>query len=480
MIAPNITSPILRDLFHRTAKLRLHFLVLGANIAGLSCAYHLRQAGHEVTIIEPRALALENKPIALCMPPNMTRPLLRCGLGPQLQKYARKCTFMSYASGSSLEVLADMHFPDDLMEDLDADIMIINYNHLMEMLYNLAIDSGVKVEFGKIIMDVDAEGPSVTLFDGSVIHGDVIVGVYGESSLVRPLLEKDLDTEEEEGEENDYFAVVLFSVKTSDIDDDEFRNSLLNDGNPKWHVFTGNQWSINTLPKDDGLEVFVHLFLDEKTFMPRISESTQCPLKDIVLDDIHPNLQKLINHAENVSYKRHVSRPRLADWHDDPGHLVVIGEAAYILNPGSDHAPALAIGDAAVLGTLFSHIHHREQIPRLLAAFQELRQDRCENVGKWELGFIKSSSLPPGPERDARDAELNHAIRATAQGEEQETYLEKEWGEFWRVFQYDPYEAADEWWVEWGVIPDRMDGWNDTIAHLCVEVKDECNLTDSD
>lgn len=77
----------------------------------------------------------------------------------------------------------------------------------MNMLYKLAIDSGVQVEFGKIIMDVDAESPSVTLLDGSVIDGDVIVGVYGESSLVRPLLE--IDSAEEEGEDNDYFADIM-------------------------------------------------------------------------------------------------------------------------------------------------------------------------------------------------------------------------------------------------------------------------------
>lgn len=151
------------------------------------------------------------------------------------------------------------------------------------------------------------------------------------------------------------------------------------------------------------------------------------------------------------------------------------------IQPGSGHASALAIGDAAVLGTLFSHIHHRDQIPRLLAAFQELRQGRCESVGKWELGIIATSSLPPGPQRDARDAQLKNDTRSTSSGDgEQETFLEKEWEEFWRVFEYDPYEAADEWWVEWGVLPDRMDGWDDTIAHLCVEVRDECNLTDSD
>lgn len=29
---------------------------------------------------------------------------------------------------------------------------------------------------------------------------------------------------------------------------------------------------------------------------------------------------------------RHVNRPRLLDWHDEDGHILVIGEAAYILN----------------------------------------------------------------------------------------------------------------------------------------------------
>lgn len=136
--------------------------------------------------------------------------------------------------------------------------------------------------------------------------------------------------------------------------------------------------------------------------------------------------------------------------------------------PGSFYAGALAVGDAAVLGTLFSHIRHKEQVPRLLSAFQELRQERCENVGKSELDILKSSSLPPGPNRDARDAQFRHAT--------EETLIEEVWGAFWRVFEYDPYEAADEWWVEWGVLPDRLDGWDDTIAHLCVEVRGELSL----
>lgn len=96
------------------------------------------------------------------------------------------------------------------------------------------------------------------------------------------------------------------------------------------------------------------------------------------------------------------------------------------------------------------------------------------------MGVIKNCALPPGPERDVRDKQLHDAMQPVPEGEDvPETFLEREWEEFRGVFGYDPYEAADEWWVEWGVLPDRVDGTDDTIAHLCIEVQDELKLGSS-
>lgn len=118
-----------------------------------------------------------------------------------------------------------MHFHDEVMELYGADVMFVNvrspsiylccgcshlnsqHGDLMDMLHGLVVKSGVEVQFGKTVLDVDPSKPSVTLVDGTEISGDVVIGVYGESSLVRPILES--DSGEEEGDDKEYFADVM-------------------------------------------------------------------------------------------------------------------------------------------------------------------------------------------------------------------------------------------------------------------------------
>ena len=54
----------------------------------------------------------------------------------------------------------------------------------------------------------------------------------------------------------------------------------------------------------------------------------------------------------------------------------------------------LAVGDGAVLGRLFSHLHTREQIPSFLCAVQEIREERVASVINSCEG--NTASLPPG------------------------------------------------------------------------------------
>ena len=66
----------------------------------------------------------------------------------------------------------------------------------------------------------------------------------------------------------------------------------------------------------------------------------------------------------------------------------------------------MALEDAVVFGTLFSHMTEWTQVPASLNAYQELRKPRVAAVLKVDIANAKVMRLPPGPARDARNAEL--------------------------------------------------------------------------
>lgn len=66
--------------------------------------------------------------------------------------------------------------------------------------------------------------------------------------------------------------------------------------------------------------------------------------------------------------------------------------------------------------------------------------------------------LPAGPERDARDASMREELERGELDwtEANEGALRQQWEEFRDDFGYNAYEAADTWWVEWGVLLERV------------------------
>ena len=56
------------------------------------------------------------------------------------------------------------------------------------MLYELALDAGVIVDFHSEVVAVDPYEPSVTLASGLKLRADIIVGADGGQSVVRPVV----------------------------------------------------------------------------------------------------------------------------------------------------------------------------------------------------------------------------------------------------------------------------------------------------
>ena len=71
----------------RRAALSLDILIIGCGIGGLAAAHALAHAGHKVTIIES-ATKIGEVGAGIQVTPNLSRLLIRWGLGEQLERTA--------------------------------------------------------------------------------------------------------------------------------------------------------------------------------------------------------------------------------------------------------------------------------------------------------------------------------------------------------------------------------------------------------
>ena len=109
----------------------------------------------------------------------------------------------------------------------------------------------------------------------------------------------------------------------------------------------------------------------------------------------------------------------------------------------------MAVEDAVVFGALFAHLRSPDQIPTFLGAYQELRQRRCQLVFAADVGNAQMVAMPDGPAARARDEDMRRR-----KDEWDEGTLKAQFEEIAEIFLYDAYDAAAEWWVNWGRFSD--------------------------
>ena len=88
----------------RQAEHKLRILVVGCGLGGLAATYCLSQAGHTITVIDS-ATELREVGAGIQVTPNVSRLLIRWGLGEQLSKVAvepEAVVFRRYKDGEKV------------------------------------------------------------------------------------------------------------------------------------------------------------------------------------------------------------------------------------------------------------------------------------------------------------------------------------------------------------------------------------------
>ncbi|KZT70824.1 FAD/NAD(P)-binding domain-containing protein [Daedalea quercina L-15889] len=463
------------------ALLDVDFLVVGGGLAGLTVAFVLAKAGHRVRVIEKRGLGVPAGGVRV--PPNVSKLLAQWVPREELLRIGTPCAGTPLRHLEDGESVGYLHWKADVMKELGGDFLLMHHEDLHRLLYKLATKAGVRVDLNTEVISVHqgsggVPNPSVSLSTGEVITADFLIGADGPRSVVRRVV---LGRE-------DIVEPSCLTVYTTTIpgekmrEDPEMRRWLESDD---WPIWMGTHRSICGHSVRGHKDFGIHIYSWTGDINPPAGEETW---EDLVPADsldfsMHtPIVQKLLSLAPHLIRTRLMRRHEVEDdssdsegsvsisslhsvslkrpegierWSDGTSRIVLIGESAHPWQPGGTHPVSIALEDAVLFGTLFARLTSWAQVPSFLSAYQELREERCAIVKTSDLKNARMMAMPPGPGRDARDADMgkNNADEWD-EGTTKENFEEMAW-----VFGYVASDEADEWWVNWGrYAQDARDG----------------------
>ncbi|KIJ65706.1 hypothetical protein HYDPIDRAFT_110856 [Hydnomerulius pinastri MD-312] len=457
-------------LFSTKAPLKLDIIVVGGGISGLAAAFRLTQAGHKVHVIEKSRP--EQKACGVRVPPNLTKILGEWGLGEQLAQRGSLTTGSQCYSMETGELVGHLLWQEEVIQEIGAEYLLMHYQDLYAILYSAALSAGVQISYNTAIANVSANPPRVELATGEDLYADLIVGADGSHSIVREAIEG----EENVGQPDDQsFSVYVATISREQLQEDPELNAFttVELGGPQYPIWMGTSCHAVAFPVRDGSEYTIHVYWSDCLMdtPDDLSEGWEMLIpRDKLQIPGDRKLRRLLDLCPKLQRRRYIRREPPSEWTDESGRIVLVGEAAHPSLPCITHSASLQVEDAEVLGWLLSRLHSWEQLPHLLEAFQDIRQERCRTVHEKEFMGFQLVWLPPGPKRDVRDETFRAMMSSGVQGWDEEK-MRWQWEEISDVFGYSAREAAEDWWVNWGMLRERSQAYsNPTPSFAPIEV----------
>ncbi|KAI0031282.1 FAD/NAD-P-binding domain-containing protein [Vararia minispora EC-137] len=433
----------------RKASLQIDFLIVGASVSGLTAAIGLGRAGHRVRLLEKESRVARTG-AGIRLAPNVVSSLRRWGLEEEIAQVAspvRGSRFIDMDSGAPF---AFIEWADKVVKESGASWYALNYKDLIEILHRNALQAGAEVVTDASVKRVHSPQsgasllrPSVTLDDGRTFDADVIIGADGPYSTVRGAIE-------EQPTVPTWSGVLCFSslVPIEGLKQDP----LLRDLSLCTPAFCGTHRGLGGYATRGDKEYSIHLFWEypielPDNYDPDFPASDLPPLTAPVTDLV----KRLVSVQDKTDIRRWMVWPLVQTWIDESERIALLGEAACPHIPYAFHTASNPIESATVLATLFSYLRSIDQIPQFLRAYEHLRRSRAEEISTGDSQTASLWTLPPGPEKQARDEAMRHTL-AQEHATWDDVECEKQWSQISHIWLYDGIDAADEWWLQWGLL----------------------------
>jgi FAD-dependent urate hydroxylase len=354
-------------------------LIIGGGVAGPVTAMALRRAGIDAAVYEAHAPTTGEVGSYLTVATNGIDALRAIGAdGPVLAAgFPTPTNVLLSGTGRRLGAVANGgRLPDGTTAHT------VKRARLYRALHQQAADRGIRVEYGKRLVDADA-GPAggvVARFDdGTEATGDVLVGADGVHSVTRRLL----DPAAPGGR---YVGLVNFGGYT--------HQAAAGAEPGVWHMIFGRRAFFGYVVDPAGGTVwFANVPRPKVTEEERAAttdEQWRRQLAELAAGDHGPAGGLIAAGTLQLAGDNTHDLPRVPTWHKGP--MVVIGDAAHAPTPTSGQGASMAAEDAVVLAKCLRDL---PDVPQALAAYEGLRRRRVERIVA--RGARASSAKTPGP-----------------------------------------------------------------------------------
>ncbi|KAF8209749.1 hypothetical protein K438DRAFT_195741 [Mycena galopus ATCC 62051] len=443
-------------------RVRLHIVIVGCGIGGLSAAYCLGRAGHKITILE-RASEIADVGAGIQVAPNLSRLLIRWGLGEQLEHLGTKpqaitmlrCTYRLiyfYSSVAAHDIDSNgervgwTKWGKAMEENHGAPYYHIHRADLLEMLHALAAPY-MKLRLNSKAVSVDPHAPNVMLENGDIVYGDLIIGADGLKSIVREVVVGASKPPIDSGNSAYRSVISTAGMMTEpDLKDLLDRGEMISWMGPQKHII-----GYPIRGKSEYNLVLVRPDTDAHESYLKEGSVAQMR-KDF--EGWEPRVQKLLKLVDKTYILPLMYREPLEKWVHVDGKVVLLGDACHPTLPSRAQGSAMAVEDAAVLGFLLGRLSHRMQLANLLRAYQDIRYKRTRETQLAAFANHHIFHLEDGPAQRARDSSMRTAMEAAlaldsgdADGNAN-VWADRKKSQ-WQ-FSYDAEAEAERWWAENG------------------------------
>jgi 2-polyprenyl-6-methoxyphenol hydroxylase-like FAD-dependent oxidoreductase len=369
-------------------------LIVGGGIAGAAAAIALQQVGVEPVIYEARAEGPEQIGAFLTVATNGIDALRALGAaGPVLERgFATPMIVLRSTTGKLLgPVLTGVPLADGTVSQT------IKRADLYAALAGEVIGRGVRIEYGKKLIDAQPEGDRVraTFADGSEAVGEMLIGADGVHSAVRGIIDPAVRPRYEGLlSTGGYARGVNVATPVGSYEMIFGKRAFFG----YVRAPTDEVWWFANLPEREERSVTER----------RDSESLRGHLVQAFADDAGPAGELVLGTPELANLVPLHTIPSLSCWHRGP--ILLIGDAAHAPSPTSGQGASLSIEDAAELAWA---IRRSDSIRAAMTRFEASRRQRVERIVR-AASRMNSSKVPGPVGRSIRDAIMPTAMRLMA------------------------------------------------------------------